>query len=78
MFSSLVGKARVAMHTANKAYEEKDEEKAYLLYERYARMWAHIRESAGCQNTRVSIMRHLSSVFFSLHSYRNIHRLLDG
>ncbi|KAJ8044550.1 Tripartite motif-containing protein 2 [Holothuria leucospilota] len=55
--SSLVGKARVTMFTANKAYEDKDEEKAYLLYERYARMWAYIRESADYRNAPITFDR---------------------
>ncbi|KAJ8044547.1 Tripartite motif-containing protein 2 [Holothuria leucospilota] len=30
---------------ANEAYEQKDEEKAFILYERYISLWFHIKES---------------------------------
>ncbi|KAJ8044549.1 Tripartite motif-containing protein 2 [Holothuria leucospilota] len=47
---SIACKARFAMFTANKAYEKKDEEKAYVLYNRYAQMWAHVGGSTDNKN----------------------------
>lgn len=45
---------------ANEAYEQKDEEKAFVLYERYISLWFHIKESKEYTYLFVSVVIILS------------------